>query len=245
MRKSFTLIELLVVVAIIAVLVSILLPALGKARRLAQTAVCCSNLRQMGLAINMYGAENGDAMVPILERHWGDPIVNGLAGGGRGWTWAGILKETSNIPMEGFRCPSDSRIYDVDETSFLVPVWPGEDFGPFSYGALFAGYGLSNRRVPGTTPFTPCIPSHNQGLFSLSRIPDPATMILIWDGHIAIFSNGGGMIPLVQDLIEYRDFWADTVFRHNSSRTDMERGPNVVYADGHVGQTINVVPPIT
>lgn len=59
-RKSrgFTLIELLVVVAVIALLVSILLPSLGRARQLARSAVCKSNLRHIALANHNYAAEN-------------------------------------------------------------------------------------------------------------------------------------------------------------------------------------------
>ena len=55
---GFTLIELLVVVSIIALLVSILLPALGKAKKHAQATVCLSNLHGWGLAVGMYQAEN-------------------------------------------------------------------------------------------------------------------------------------------------------------------------------------------
>lgn len=55
---GFTLIELLVVVSIIALLVSILLPALGKAREHAKTVVCASNLSQIGLALELYENDN-------------------------------------------------------------------------------------------------------------------------------------------------------------------------------------------
>ena len=56
--KGFTLIELLVVMVIIALLVGLLLPALGRAREEARKTQCRSNLRQVGLAINMYATDN-------------------------------------------------------------------------------------------------------------------------------------------------------------------------------------------
>jgi prepilin-type N-terminal cleavage/methylation domain-containing protein len=61
-RKGFTLIEILVVVGIIAILISILFPVLSNVRKSAQEVVCESNLRQFGMAIQMYANQNRGAL---------------------------------------------------------------------------------------------------------------------------------------------------------------------------------------
>jgi prepilin-type N-terminal cleavage/methylation domain-containing protein len=63
-RSAFTLIEMLVVIAIIAILAGMLLPALGGAKRRAQTARCLSQHRQTALGVLMYVEDNQDRFPP-------------------------------------------------------------------------------------------------------------------------------------------------------------------------------------
>jgi prepilin-type N-terminal cleavage/methylation domain-containing protein len=79
-RAAFTLIELLVVIAIIAILAALLLPALSRAKQKGQQAVCLSNLKQIGLAFQMYLNDSND--------HFPDrrDLKASLPGGYHPWT---------------------------------------------------------------------------------------------------------------------------------------------------------------
>jgi prepilin-type N-terminal cleavage/methylation domain-containing protein/prepilin-type processing-associated H-X9-DG protein len=106
MKKKFTLIELLVVIAIIGILASLLLPVLGKARERSRAAVCVSNLKQQGFAMQMYVDDNDGSYVEY----------NGLSSEGsgfHGWRWplAKYIQDTSGKTMNqtvlsgAFHCP--------------------------------------------------------------------------------------------------------------------------------------------
>jgi prepilin-type N-terminal cleavage/methylation domain-containing protein/prepilin-type processing-associated H-X9-DG protein len=105
-REAFTLVELLVVIGIIAVLVAILLPALGSARESAQNVKCLANLRQIGMGLRIYAGQNRDLLPPA----WSSVLGGGAM---RGQYWATILRE-SRVMSSGvgstqnnvFICPS-------------------------------------------------------------------------------------------------------------------------------------------
>ena len=71
-KKGFTLIELLVVIAIIALLLAILMPALGKAKTIAEEVVCKSNLHQYYLATELYANEYRDRFPPAWHSIYND-----------------------------------------------------------------------------------------------------------------------------------------------------------------------------
>lgn len=140
--KAFTLIELLVVISIIAILVSILLPALGKAREQARRVVCASNIRQLHLANTGYAHDNGGYYVLAAEDIWGANLKR--------WHGTRTNVNTAFDPMVGpmvdyLQGGEINRCSSFPQGKYYEQA--GQDNGNFEAGC--GGYGYNEQYIGG------------------------------------------------------------------------------------------------
>ncbi|MEA2707969.1 MAG: hypothetical protein QOF78_570 [Phycisphaerales bacterium] len=160
-RNAFTLAELLIVIAIIGVLISILLPTLGSARRAANSAKCLAQLRDLGLAFQQYAMENKRAF-PVVE--YAPPPAQLIAGSPPRRSWQDFLvkyihKRDPTGDLKPFRnasplwgCPA----YDQD-TYWRDGVPPGAlSFNVPTVANMFnTGYGMQRYPLAPHSPIPP------------------------------------------------------------------------------------------
>jgi len=212
MKKHFTLIELLVVIAIIAILASMLLPALNKARDRAKAANCVANLKQLGMGLSMYSGANGDFLPP--------QEVPNPAGKLKPWTT--LIAIDQGLSGKVFACPSLSGGDKYQIAKMTSKDWQNawNDNGGNYNGPRYTHYGV-NRLIGRTDSLG------SRG--KLTRSASPSKLLLLTDTYVA--SNTKDGFFLVWSQFQAANDCGQVDGRHNFSS-------NVCYADGHVAPKI-------
>lgn len=176
---AFTLVELLVVIGIISVLISVLLPALGRARSAANSIDCQARLRQMGQALQIYTVNNKGLLPWGVIKHdvaWTDHTIPNPSNQETYWWWTFTLSDALQkglIKSDGFIHgispifrdkdviePAEDFRYVNHYTANQRLLWNNNDpdFAPANYGAATAvaraGNSLVQRKISSVKPST-------------------------------------------------------------------------------------------
>ena len=209
-RRAFTLIELLVVISIIALLIAILLPALGAARRSAKTLQCKSNLRQLQIATTAYQVEHNN----LLPQPGHDVDLGSVEAQGEA-VWFNALDDYLNQQAKQYsRSDADERNYEAFKQD---PVWEDlPDTQKRSSRTIKMNEYLGNLNNRASAPDV---------LFA-----NPDTFLEPTKTVVYVDGRGYDTPSITTGNTDVDEFSATEIYvglRHDD-------GANVVFADGHV-----------
>lgn len=221
---GFTLVELLVVVGIIAVLIALLLPALGRARESARQTVCASNLRQLLTAFRMYHAENRQrypraAWVGASPEDWIYWQVE------RDLGESAIARYLNRPGPEVFRCPSD----DVDAHWW---IYNSPNHTPQTYRYSYIFNALFAQRLP---PGTGYITRATEKMLLIEA--DEATVASgRWEAGLQYAGNTSrqDLLGTRHDPSRWKGTFSNSYPPYGPNRPDRHDRGNAAFLDGHV-----------
>ena len=183
--QGFTLIELLVVVAIIALLVSILVPSLQDARELARRSVCGSNLHQLSIGLHLYANDNDNKYMPQTFL-WNGGALQHM----RHWAVEQLKQYIPQLYETGLFCPN---LISISQADYLQP-YTGSSYSDIdgdSYYITYIGYVyLANREPVGATVSDP--------VNSPKTTLDPGGWVLAADLYYGHMDSPNGQMVLIR-----------------------------------------------